>query len=79
VRFRAAKINSICYGALEMREREGGGTLPAMMASSGARRGAWGKRRDWAEATSYAVEDWRKSAVWSRARLEGEAGVVNSK
>ena len=54
-------------------------TLPAMMASSGASRGAWGARRVWAADTSYAVEVWRKSAVCKRARLEGEVGVVDSK
>ena len=64
------------YGALKMGR---GRTLPAMMASSGARRGAWGARRACAAATSYAVDVWRKSAVCSRARLAGDAGVVDSK
>lgn len=54
-------------------------TFPAMMASSGASRGACGARRDWAADTSYEVEVWRKSAVCRRARLEGEEGVVDSK
>ncbi len=54
-------------------------TLPAMMASSGASRGACGARRARAAAALYAVEVWRKSAVRSRARLDDDAGVVASK